>query len=114
MKVAIVAPFFTPFIKGSDYLLASYLAQAGHEIHFIASTAKAPREYVESNYNLQLPFQVRYARTIATLIENPLVLSIDQYLDIDPRISTYGAIQHSKPYRGRCLPKDIKALIEFS
>ncbi len=83
MKIAIVTPFFTPFVKGNEYQLASYLARAGHEVHVIASSAKAPREYLESNYDLQLPFQVRYVRTIAALKENPLVLSIDQYMDKD-------------------------------
>jgi len=39
---------------------------------------------------------------------------VGKIASMDPRISTYGAIQHSKPYRGRCLPKDINALIEFS
>lgn len=39
---------------------------------------------------------------------------VGKIASMDPRISTYGAIQHSKPYGGRCLPKDTRALIEFS
>ena len=32
----------------------------------------------------------------------------------DPRVTTYGANMHEKPVGGRCLPKDIAQLIEFS
>ena len=32
---------------------------------------------------------------------------------LDPRISQYGARMHNK-YGGKCLPKDIRHLIEFS
>jgi len=33
---------------------------------------------------------------------------------LDPRISSYGATMHGKPFGGRCLPKDLRRLIEFS
>lgn len=39
---------------------------------------------------------------------------VGKVASMDPRISTYGATQHAKPYAGRCLPKDIKVLIRFS
>lgn len=38
---------------------------------------------------------------------------VGKIASLDHRISTYGATQHSKPYGGECLPKDIKKLIEF-
>lgn len=39
---------------------------------------------------------------------------VGKIASMDPRISTYGATQHSKPYRGACLPKDIRMLISLS
>lgn len=46
MTVAIVAPFFTPFIKSSNSLFAQYLAQAGNELHWSDTALKAlqPRD----------------------------------------------------------------------
>jgi len=32
----------------------------------------------------------------------------------DPRVAAYGAVMHGTPVGGRCLPKDIKQLIEFA
>lgn len=81
MKIGIVVPFFTPFVKGNEYQLASYLVRAGHEVHIITSSAKAPREYLESGYNLECPFQVRYVKTIAVIKENPIVTSLRRYVD---------------------------------
>jgi glycosyltransferase involved in cell wall biosynthesis len=81
MKIAIVAPFFTPFVKSNEYWLATHLARAGHDVHFITSSAKAPREYNKHTGVLALPFQVRYVKTITTLKENPIVLSLREHLD---------------------------------
>lgn len=32
---------------------------------------------------------------------------------MDPRIPDYGAVQHGRPYGGRCLPKDMKQLLKL-
>ena len=32
----------------------------------------------------------------------------------DPCISSYGAVMHGKPFDGRCLPKDLNAIIDFA
>ena len=81
MKIALVAPFFTPFVKSNEYWLATHLAKAGHEVHFITSSAKAPREYDKITGTIDLPFQVRYVKTIASIKENPVVLSLKKFLD---------------------------------
>ena len=81
MKIAIVAPFFTPFVKSNEYWLATHLVRAGHEVHFITSSAKAPREYQKVASDIDLPFQVRYVKTIASIKENPVVLSLRKFLD---------------------------------
>jgi len=83
MKIAMVAPFFTPFVKGNEYQLASYLAKAGHQVDIITSSAKGPREYRESSYNPECPFQVRYVKTMAVIQQNPIMLSIRQYMDTE-------------------------------
>jgi len=32
---------------------------------------------------------------------------------MDPRIPDYGAVQHGRPYGGRCLPKDVRQLLKL-
>jgi len=81
MKIALVAPFFTPFVKSNEYWLATHLVRAGHEVHFITSSARAPREYQKVASDIVLPFQVRYVKTVTSIKENPIVLSLREYLD---------------------------------
>ena len=81
MKIALVAPFFTPFVKSNEYWLATHLVRAGHEVHFITSSAKAPREYKNVDSTIVFPFHVSYAKTIVSIKEYPVVLSLREYLD---------------------------------
>ena len=36
---------------------------------------------------------------------------VGKIASMDPRISTYGAVMHGKPFAGACLPKDLNSLI---
>lgn len=79
MKICIVVPFFTPFIRGNEYGLAQSLTNLGHEVTIITSTAKAPREEMvkekDSNFYSH-DFKVKYSPTPLNLGENPVVPSV--------------------------------------
>ncbi len=79
MKICIVVPFFTPFVRGNEYGLAQSLTKLGHEVTIITSTAKAPREEMvggeKSNFYSH-DFKVKYLPTPLKLGENPIVPSV--------------------------------------
>jgi len=73
-------------------------------------------EMTKLTCNAYLAMLVSYFNEIHQICERIGVNShiVGKIASMDPRISSYGATQHSKPYGGPCLPKDIGALIEFS
>lgn len=79
MKIAIVVPYFTPYVRGNEYGLADGLAKLGQDVTVITSTGKAPREkMLKSNYRADqsMPFKVRYLKTLIDIGELPLTPSI--------------------------------------
>ncbi len=79
MRVCIVVPFFTPFVRGNEYGLAQSLAKMGHEVTIVTSTAKAPREAMvkEKDPNVHsYDFKVKYSLTPLNLGENPVAPSV--------------------------------------
>lgn len=79
MKIAIVVPYFTPFVRGNEFGLADGLSRLGAEVTVLASTGKAPREkMVGGNGDVRqtLSFQVKYLKTLFDVGEIPMVPSI--------------------------------------
>lgn len=75
MKIAIVVPFFTPYIMGNEYELAESLTKLGARVTIITSRSRAPREkMVSTQYEAAkaLPFEVKYVRMFLDVGEIPL------------------------------------------
>ncbi|HID26757.1 MAG TPA: glycosyltransferase family 1 protein [Methanosarcinales archaeon] len=77
MKICIVVPYFTPYVRGNEYGLAQSLTELGHEVTIIASTGKAPREKMvaKNAREFYYEFKVEYLPTILDIGENPIVPS---------------------------------------
>jgi len=79
MKICIVVPFFTPFVRGNEFGLAQSLTKLGHEVTILTSTAKAPREEMirGKEYNFYSHnFKVKYLLTPFNIGENPIAPSV--------------------------------------
>jgi len=79
MKICIVVPFFTPFVRGNEFGLAQSLAELGNDVTIITSTGKAPREKMITTEEHELyshDFKVKYLPTILNIGENPIVPSV--------------------------------------
>lgn len=75
MRICIVVPFFTPFVRGNEFGLAQSLTELGHDVTILTSTAKAPREAMvgAGEYNFYShDFKVKYLPTILNIGENPI------------------------------------------
>lgn len=80
MKICIVVPYFTPYVRGNEYGLAQSLTDLGHDVTIVASTAKAPREKA-INAAVQeghLDFGVKYLPTLIDAGDNPIITGIDK------------------------------------
>jgi glycosyltransferase involved in cell wall biosynthesis len=76
MKLCIVVPYFTPFVRGNEYGLAESLTKLGHDVTIITSRAKAPREVTMVDIRNHR-FKVEYLPTILNIPDTPLVLGMD-------------------------------------
>jgi len=79
MKICIVVPFFTPFVRGNEFGLAQSLTELGNDVTILTSTAKAPREKMVrgKEYNFYShDFKVKYFPTPLNVGENPIVPSV--------------------------------------
>ncbi len=76
MRICIVTPYFTPFVRGNEYGLAESLSKLGNEVTVITSKSKAPREKTifDGDVSKNLPFNVVYLRTAVDFFENPIVI----------------------------------------
>ncbi len=75
MKIGIVVPFFTPYIRGNEYELAESLSKLGADVTIVTSRSRAPREkMVTTQYEAiqALPFKVKYVRMLLDVGEIPL------------------------------------------
>lgn len=74
MKICMVSPYFTPFIKSSEFMLSEALAENGNEVTILTSTGRAPREQKISHNRgkRDFGFNVEYLRCL-DIAENPFV-----------------------------------------
>jgi len=84
MNIAIVVPYFTPYVRGNEYGLAHSLANLGHTVTIITSSARAPRENMLKNVALNkmpdLNFNVKYLPSLIDLGDNPITTGIKNYI----------------------------------
>ncbi len=83
MKIAIVVPYFTPYVRGNEFGLADGLSRLGVEVDVLASTGKAPREKMaagKENIRQSLNFNVKYLKTLLDVGEIPIVPSIGRMI----------------------------------
>ena len=80
MNIEIVVPYFTPYVRGNEYGLAQSLADLGHDVTIVASTARAPREKMvaETARGGRLDFDVNYLPALIDAGDNPIVKGIDE------------------------------------
>lgn len=78
MKLCIVVPYFTPYVRGNEYGLAESLTKLGYDVTIIASRGKAPRE-VKKDFSGDFGFNlnVKYLPTILDIGENPVVSGLN-------------------------------------
>ena len=78
MKLCIVVPYFTPYVRGNEYGLAESLTKLGYDVTIIASKGKAPREIKKDFYgDFGSKFKVKYLPTILDIGENPVVSGLN-------------------------------------
>ena len=86
MKLAIVVPYFTPYIRSNEYGLAEALTKLGHDVTIITSNAKAPRGVDEDSvrtpdYNFEdvfgYNFKVEYLPTLLNIADTPIVTGLN-------------------------------------
>ena len=77
MKICIVTPYFTPFVRGNEYGLAESLSRLGNDVTIVTSMSKAPREKIVANRQIKKDylFEVIYLKTIVDVFENPIVFA---------------------------------------
>jgi len=79
MRICIVAPFFTPFVRGNEFGFAQSLTELGNDVTVLTSTARAPREGMVAEGGPELyphDFKVKYLPTILNIGENPITPSV--------------------------------------
>jgi len=79
MRICIVAPYFTPFVRGNEFGLAQSLTELGNDVTVLTSTARAPREGMVAEGGSKLyshDFKVEYLPTISNIGENPMTPSV--------------------------------------
>jgi glycosyltransferase involved in cell wall biosynthesis len=76
MKLCIVVPYFTPYVRGNEYGLAESLTKLGYDVTIIASKGKAPRE-VKKEFAGEFDFKVKYLPTLLDIGENPVVSGLN-------------------------------------
>jgi len=75
VKIGVVVPYFTPFVRGNEFGLAEWLTELGQDVTIITSTGRAPREKMVTKDNRishSLPFKVKYLWTPLDVGELPL------------------------------------------
>jgi len=85
MKLCIVAPYFTPYVRGNEYGLAESLSSIGHDVTIITSKSKSPREKMTISERTlkEYKFNIEYLPTIVDLGDNPIVFGLNIKEDYD-------------------------------
>lgn len=86
MNIGIVVPYFTPYVRGNEYGLAQGLANLGHNVTIITSTARAPREKMlpEASERGKYDFNVEYISALIDVGDNPVTTGIKNHIrDLD-------------------------------
>lgn len=79
MKIAIVVPYFTPYVRGNEYGLSSELSRLGHDVTILSSKGKAPREKMVMKSSMHIEgvnFKVKYLPTLLDIGEIPFTPTI--------------------------------------
>lgn len=76
MKLCIIVPYFTPYVRGNEYGLAESLTKLGYDVTIIASKGKAPRE-MKTDFSGDYDFKVKYLPTILDIEDNPIVYGLN-------------------------------------
>ena len=101
MKIAIVVPYFTPYVRGNEFGLADGLSRLGVEVDVLASTGKAPREKMAAgreSIRQSLSFNVKYLKTLLDVGEIPIVPSIGREI----KRGGYDAVLLQEDYQPIC------------
>lgn len=101
MKIAIVVPYFTPYVRGNEFGLADGLSKLGHDVTVMTSTGKAPREKmltIQGKADNVIPFTVKYLWTPLDVGELPLTPSIFREI----RRGGYDALLLQEDYQPIC------------
>ncbi|WP_457549420.1 glycosyltransferase family 4 protein [Archaeoglobus sp.] len=99
MRICIVVPYFTSFVKGNEYGLAESLLKLGNDVTIITSTSRAPREkdIINKHINKKYSFEVIYLRTITDVFENPIVIA-----DFNKLMSRFDVVMLQEDYPSIC------------
>jgi len=79
MRICIISPYFTSFVKGSEHGLAQAFTELGQDVTIVTTRSKAPREKMvadeqhgeQEEYN----YKVRYLKSV-DFDENPIAPSV--------------------------------------
>ncbi|VVB90893.1 Trehalose synthase [uncultured archaeon] len=85
MKIGIVVPHFTPYVRGNEYGLAQSLTDLGNEVTIITTTSRAPREKAITNKTSQLEkhdldFNVEYLPVLLDIGDNPIARGTEKFI----------------------------------
>ncbi|MCD1294183.1 hypothetical protein CUJ83_04135 [Methanocella sp. CWC-04] len=111
MKVAIVVPYFTPFVRGNEFELATWLARQGIDVTVLTSKGKAPREkMVLKDGELQgsQTFRIKYLPTVFDVGEIPFTPTV--FLEVLK--GGYDALLLQEDYQSICHLAYIAARIK--
>jgi glycosyltransferase involved in cell wall biosynthesis len=78
MRLCIVVPYLTPYIRGNEYGLAQALSRMGHSVTIITSRGKAPREKMVTTEDFlnDYGFAVKCLPTFLDFGDNPVVRGV--------------------------------------
>jgi len=115
--------FTRDFFSEERIVIGEYDKRSGDILEELYAPLKKPTfrvdlttaEIIKYAHNCMLATKISYWNEISLICQD---ISIDSHkiakiVGLDPRIGKYGTI-HGKAFGGKCLPKDLKAFIEFA
>lgn len=78
MRLCIVVPHFTPYVRGNEYGLAQGMSSMGHKVTIITSRGQAPREKMLTTGDVSndYDFSVKRLPTLLDFGDNPVVRGV--------------------------------------